>query len=385
MRIAHVCLSNFFIDDRAYQENELVAAHARAGHDVLVVASTHVHGADGRRDFTEPGDYRTEEGARVIRLPYHPALPHGLAKSLRVHCGVYGLLSEFGPDAIMFHGMCGWELLTAARYRRDHPTVPLFVDNHADFVNSARGLVSKWGLHFMYYRPILHRVLPCVEKVLCISTLTETFARDFYKVPNDKLEFYPLGGHPVPDDALEARRAETRAREGIGDDDLMFIQSGKQSARKYLPEMLRAFARVPDRRFRLLIAGMLMNDIKEDVEILIADDPRVSFIGWKSPDELEDLLCAADVYLQPGSQSSSMQTSLCCGCAVVLEALPGHERYVSDNGWLIKSQSQLETIFRDISERKYSIEEMRRKSLAFARKYLDYEKLAMRIVPKCNM
>ena len=381
MKIAHLCLGNFFIDDRAYQENELVATHARAGHDVLVVASTHVHGPDGRRAFTQPSEYQTKEGSRVVRLPYHPALPHSLAKSLRMHRGVYDLLSNFAPDTMLFHGICGWELLTAARYRRNHPGVPLFVDNHADFLNSARGLVSKWGLHRMYYRPILLRALPDVEKVLCTSAMTEEFARDFYNVPVEKLEFYPLGGYPVSDDELKERRVAIRAREGIGDGDILFIQSGKQSTRKYLLEALRSFARVQDPRFRLRIAGMLMDDVKEEAEALIAADARVSFVGWKSPAELEDLLCAADVYLQPGSQSSTLQTSLCCGCAVILEALPSHEFYFSDNGFLISEPSKLEMVFRKISSRPEDLEVMGCKSLAFAREMLDYNRLAERVLP----
>lgn len=384
MKIAHLCLSNFFIDDRAYQENELVATHARAGHDVLVLASTQVHGADGRRGFTEPGDYCTKEGAHVIRLPYHPALPLRLAKSLRVHRGIYDILAEFEPDTMLFHGMCGWELLTAARYRRDHPEVPLFVDTHTDFVNSARGPVSKWGLHYMYYRPIVHRVLPMVEKILCISTLTEDFARDFYGIPEEKLEFYPLGGRPLPDDELAERRAAIRAEEGIGNDEILFVQSGKQSARKYLPETLRAFSNVSNPRFRLLIAGLLMDEIRDEAETLIAADPRVRFVGWKDPTELEGLLCAADVYLQPGSQSSTMQTSLCCGCAVVLEGLRSHEPYVADNGWLIGTPTELPKILDEISTGSVDLAAMRCRSLHFARRKLDYARLAERVLARCD-
>lgn len=381
MKVAHLCLSSFFIDERAYQENELVAAHARTGHDVLVIASTYVHGDDGRRAFTRPGEYRTAEGARVIRLPYHPAIPHRIARSLRVHRGVYDLLAEFSPDTILFHGMCGWELLTAARYRRDNPDVLLFVDTHTDFLNSARGPASKWGLHYLYYRPIVHRALPVVEKILYVSDLTRDFARDFYGIPEEKLEFYPLGGWPLPDDELADRRSAVRALYGIKEDEILFFQSGKQSARKYLIEALRAFAAVPDSRFRLLVAGVLMDEIRENAESLIASDPRVRFLGWKDPEELQGLLCAADVYLQPGSQSSTMQTSLCCGCAVILESLHSHEPYVAGNGWLINAPTELEQVFRQISNGSADLDEMGRRSIAFARERLDYERLAQRILP----
>jgi glycosyltransferase involved in cell wall biosynthesis len=107
----------------------------------------------------------------------------------------------------------------------------------------------------------------------------------------------------------------------------------------------------------------------------------VRFIGWTNPDELEGLLCAADVYLQPGGQSSTMQTSLCCGCAVILESLHSHEPYMADNGWLIDAPSELEQVFRQISNGSADLEAMGRHSIALARERLDYEGLAQRILP----
>jgi len=115
MKVAHICLSCFFIDGRAYQENELVRQHHADGHDVLVIASTESHAPDGSVVYVEPADYVGEEGVRIVRLPYHPWLPAKLGRKLRIHRGVQGLLSAFGPDAILFHGLCGWELSTVAR------------------------------------------------------------------------------------------------------------------------------------------------------------------------------------------------------------------------------------------------------------------------------
>ena len=40
MKIIHLCLSCFYIDNYRYQENELVREHVTDGHEVLVVAST---------------------------------------------------------------------------------------------------------------------------------------------------------------------------------------------------------------------------------------------------------------------------------------------------------------------------------------------------------
>ena len=380
MRIAHVCLSNYYMDDRAYQENELATEHVRQGHDVLVIASTQVLTTDRRREFVESGRYRCKQGMEVIRLPYHPWVPRAVAKSLRPHRGVYQLLEEFSPDSILFHGMCGWELVTVSRYKKIHPTVKFYVDTHTDFINSARGPVSKWGLHFLYYRSIVHWCLPWIDKILYISELTGKFARDFYDVPSEKLEFYPLGGHPVEDEEYQALRMNTRSSLGLSDDHILFVQSGKQSVSKKLIDTLKAFSGTKDPRFRLVLAGSLLCDIRDQAQVLIDADDRIRFLGWQTPNELRALLCGADVYLQPGSQSATMQTSLCCRCVPVLEAIEGHEAYTEKNGWLVNDQHDVAMVLNQISSGLVDLKAMASESEKLGKEMLDYAVLARRLL-----
>lgn len=380
MKIAHICLSSFYIDERAYQENELVDEHVKKGHEVLVVASTHIHDSEGKRSYANPGIYTTNSGAKVIRLPYHPLIPRALAKSLRIHQGVYDLLSKFQADAILFHGICGWELTTVAKYKKNNTNVRLFADTHTDFINSARTFLSKWVLHYLYYRPIVHRALPHLEKILCISALTQDFARDFYGVPESKLEFYPLGGHPVSDKTYLVNRDKIRNRLKLHSRDILFIQSGKQNTSKKLLESLKAFIANKDARFRFVIIGVLMPDIRDQAMRLISSDDRIQMLGWMSPARLSEYLCAADIYVQPGSQSSTMQTSICFRCAVILEGLKSHRPYVKGNGWLLYGNQTLSSIFAELSSGQVNLEKMHQASDRLAREVLDYSKLADRII-----
>ncbi len=380
MKIVHLCLSCFYIDDRSYQENELVNEHARQGHEVFVLASTHTHGEDGKRGFSSPCRYRNKQGVEVIRLPYHHWLPHSLAKSLRVHKDVYAFLEEFSPDVIMFHGMCGWELVTVAKYKKNNPKVKFFVDTHTDFINSAKSFISKWFLHYLYYRPIIKWCLPYVEKVLFISTLTGEFARDFYNIPSKKLEFYPLGGHPISDDEYQDIRNKVRHDLDIPEEAVVFIQSGKQSHQKKIIETLQAFISNDNPHFLLYIVGSLLNDVGIEAKLLIDSDERIQFLGWKSPNELRDLLCAADVYVQPGSQSSTMQTSLCCYCVPILSDIEGHDMYTKNNGWLVNDTKDIEAILHEISSASVDLDSMKQESKKLAREKLDYALLAQRIL-----
>ena len=380
MKIAHLCLSCFFIDGHSYQENELIREHVSQGHDVLVIASTENLGKGGELTYVRPGEYVGEENARVIRLPYRGLLPQKVMRKLRLHPGVFERLEEFQPDAILFHGLCGWELLAAAKYKRTHPEVLFYADSHEDWNNSAQSFVSREILHKRYYGPILRRALPQIEKLLCVSTETMDFVEDIYSIDRDRLEFFPLGGHPIPDQAYAKLRKTTRESLGVKDDQTMFVQSGKQTIRKKLIESLKAFAATSDPDFRLFIVGILFDDIREEAQQLIDADPRVTFLGWKSASELAEVLAAADIYLQPGTQSVTMQNSLCAHCAVIIDDVKSHAPYIRDNGWLINEKQTLPWIMADVSKRRSELKHMQDASYQLALEFLDYSELAKRVL-----
>jgi glycosyltransferase involved in cell wall biosynthesis len=379
MKIVHLCLSCFYIDGYAYQENELVAQNVVDGHDVLVIASTETFGADRRLTYLNPGKYLGTDGAMVIRLPYRSWLPHFLMRKLRAHPGVYALLEEEKPDVILFHGLCGWELTAAAKYRKAHPYTKLYVDSHEDFNNSARSFVSRYVLHSAYYRPIARYCLAAIDKILCISVDTINFVCDYYKFPSSKIEFYPLGGKVFVDSDFYEIRLATREQYEIETDQVLFVQSGKIDRTKKLLESLHAFLEVNDPRFYFIIVGHLQDEISAEVESLINNDVRIRFVGWKTPDELRRLLCAADIYVQPGTQSATMQMSLCCRCAVILEDVPSHKPFVDGNGWLIGKQLSLDEAFNEVAMANDSLQLMSTQSAAIAARLLDYKSLAARL------
>jgi 1,2-diacylglycerol 3-alpha-glucosyltransferase len=376
MRIAHLCLSNWYIEGVYYQENELIRQHVKDGHDVLVIASTETHGQYGKVVYTQPGRFLGPEGAKVIRLPYR-LWPAKLARKLRIHPGVYRLLEEFRPNAILFHGTCGWEVATAARYARDNPNVLFYIDSHEDANNSARSFVSRESLHKMYYRFCLRRAWPVARKILCVSLETMDFVEEMYLVPRDKLEFFPLGGRPIPAVEYGERRRAMRTKLNIADHEILIIQSGKQTRRKKLIETLRAFKAAAPPHARLKIVGMLDNDIQAEAMRLMSENRQVEFLGWKSAEELTDLLCGADVYLQPGTQSVTMQHSLCCHCAVIIDDVSSHHVYMNGNGWLLNDETTLEAAIAATAD--VDLARMQERSYAVASRLLDYATLGQRI------
>lgn len=379
MKIVHLCVSCFYIDGFGYQENELVRQHVADGHDVLVIASTETFDAEGRLTYVQPREYVGTDGAKVVRLPYRRVLPHRIMRKLRAHPGVRTLLERARPDLIVFHGLCGWELLTVARYAARFPNVKVFADSHEDHFNSGRNWLSRDLLHGQYYRRILHAALPVLQPILCISVDTMRFVHEVYRIPEKQLEFFPLGGRVFDDDEYQRRRARTRAEFHIEDHETLFVQSGKMDAAKRLIESLRAFAEVPSQTARFLVAGSLDASIKSEALALIDKDPRVRFIGWLASDRLRDLLCAADLYVQPGSQSATMQMSLCCRCPVILDDVASHEPFVQGCGWLVRDQGELVSAVLAAAADPTGLRRMSEVAAGIAARMLDYRELAARL------
>lgn len=379
MRILHFCLSCFYIDNYRYQENELVREHVAGGHEVLVVASTETYLNNMSLGYTESGEYLGSDGAQVMRLSYSAVGPFFLRKKIRAHRGVYAILDRFKPDVIMFHGLCGWELLTAARYKRANPHVRFYVDSHEDANNSAVGPMSTL-LHRFFYRPLIKRSLPSIDKVLCISLETMDFARTTYGLPEEILEFFPLGGFIADDETYFEKRNRARLESDLNDNQTVFLQSGKFDEKKKLVESLVAFKKTTSPDFVFLIVGRVHESIQQEVERLSAQDPRVRHLGWKSADELYELLCGADIYIQPGSQSATMQMSLCARCPVMIADVPSHEPFVKGNGWKVSTLEEQISAFREIEKNPDNLRDMSSRSFEIASELLDYQRMAKRIL-----
>jgi len=381
VRILHACLSCFYIDDASYQENELVQQHIALGHEVRVLASTEMISKTGQITYVEPREYMGSDGAVVKRLPYRRGLPQKIMRKLRLHPGVYREISEFAPDVILFHGASGWELLTVAKYAKNHPNVRFFIDSHEDANNSARGFISRELLHKRYYGPLLRRAAKTENPILCISLESMDFIHETYGIARDQLEFFPLGGRPLPDADYTRTRTAWRTKLGVADNQIMFLQSGKFDRLKRLLPSLKAFTATPDSAFRLFISGIIAKDENEaEIQTLIQSDSRIKFLGWNNPEAMVGLLAATDVYLQPGSQSVTMQNSICQRCAVIIDNVKSHQPFVDGNGFLTQGGTDLDQIMGKISAQKHAIAAMQKRSHEIALELLDYSKMALRVI-----
>lgn len=375
MKILHCCLSCFYNEGYNYQENMLPKQNKTDGHEVMIIASTEVFVNNKSYGYIAPCDYVNDDGIRVVRVPYRKIVNQTISAKIRAYRGVYKLVEEFEPDVILFHGISAWELLTIKKYVKGHD-VKLFVDNHANIHNSAQGWLSRNILHRFFYKSVFRRVLPLVEKVLCIGFRERDFARDFYGVPEDKLQHYPLGGDVIEGEDYTKRRERIRTELGVSPNEILFVHSGKMDRHKRTDMIAKAFNKIDNSKWRLVIIGELLDDIKQDVLQSVSEDKRIDYLGWKSGEELLDYLCAADVYLQPGAPSATLQNAMCCGCAIMAQPIREYKYLLQDQGIYVGAEENIYNGFKQILDAEERIADMKEKTFERAKEILDYRSLA---------
>ena len=375
MKILHCCLSCFYNDNYNYQENLLPQRNKLDGHDVMIVASTEVFDGNKEIGYTQPGKYTNCDGIEVIRVPYKK-INVKIANKIRAYQGVYSILKDFSPDVILFHGLGAWELLNVAKYAKKNG-IKLYSDNHANYFNSGTNWLSLKILHKIFYKKIILKALPVVEKVLCIGIREMKFAQEVYGIPEDKIEYYPLGGYVLPEKEYEEKRKSIRTELNLSEEHIFFLHSGKMGKEKKTVELIRAFKSVKNPQFCLCIAGSLLDDVEDIVLQEISKDKRIRYLGWKSGNELQTLLCGADVYLQPGTPSSTLQNAMCYKCAIMAQPIEEYKFLLADEGMYVNDEDDMRHAFESIS--KNMVSDMADKTLKRAKKLLDYEKLAARL------
>jgi glycosyltransferase involved in cell wall biosynthesis len=379
MRILHLMLSNFYIDNANYQENVIPRLNKKDGHEVKIIASTEVFIENKKLGYTVPGSYLNEEGISVTRLPYRRVFHKSISKKVREYPGLYKLIAEFSPDVILFHGGAAYAMVPVARYKRNNPHIRFYVDSHEDYFNSATNFMSKQFLHKIFYRWVVQKCLPYIDKVLFITFDTYTFLKDAYKIPDSYLSFFPLGGLIPESGTRENIRSKIRARLEINEDQILIIHSGKLDAKKRTLDIVNAFIQVPDQNLKLIIIGSMDEEVSASTIPLIKSDPRIEYLGWLEADTLRDYLYAGDLYVQLGGQSVTMQNALCCGCAAALYPYESHKFLLNDSVFYIKNMEDLKKVIESISSDRNLLEMKRKKSFAIAKSVLDYENISSKI------
>jgi glycosyltransferase involved in cell wall biosynthesis len=203
-----------------------------------------------------------------------------------------------------------------------------------------------------------------------------------YSIKENHMEFYPLGGITFNEQIRKNKYNVLRNKLGLKSDDMIVLHSGKLDRTKKTLELIDAFNKIKNSKMYLVIIGSLNNDIRDIFNSKIINNEKIKYLGWKKGDELLDYLCACDLYVQPGTQSATLQNAACCCCAIATYPYPNYQLMFKDSIFYISDSNEIYELFLSISKKPKLVFEQATKSYDIALRMLDYKVLANRIYNK---
>lgn len=316
MKIVHLCLSCFFIDNYSYQENMLPKYHVKMGHEVAVIASLVSFNKEGKPCLLpSPSERMDEDGYKVIRLGYKE--PIIFNKVLRKYQGLYETLVSESPDVIFTHGVSFADAAVVVKYLKKNPHVKLYGDHHADYINSATNFCSKHVLHKVIWRHYAKKLEPYLTKCYGVTPMRCRFLKEMYHLNPNIIEFLPMG---VDDEAIPVNRNEVREAVrkeiGIPNGAFLIMTGGKIDERKNTHVLLEAIKHIGNSNLHLVICGVLapeMEYLKEQF------DDNIHYLGWCNAQRVMDCMVASDLACFPGTHSTLWEQAVGVGLPTVLK------------------------------------------------------------------
>lgn len=380
MKVLHIGLVSHFTVGMMYQDNILPVMNINDGHDVVFVTDT-CRFDDGILIDGPEEKIRLNNGLLVIRLKYEHIINRFVTKHIQKATKLKSILEDFQPDAIMYHNAVGYELMDVANYIKKHRHATFYVDSHSDFNNSAKTMLAKVSYKLIHGH-FVKKALPYIDKFLALSTESVDFLKDIYHIPDEMCEIYPLGGLIKSEEEQKKCRDKLLHDLNLRDNTLILSHSGKLDHLKKTADILRAFKRVDSNDTVLLVFGMIQDEEKDELVPLIKADQRVHFLGWKSGEDITDILSGSDLYLQPGSMSATSQVAACCGCAELVAPTPSYKNLYGNSVDYAEDENGIYNYILSMIENPEYVEQRKKDCYQMAKEKLDYAVLARRYLHK---
>ena len=339
MKIVHLCLSAFYIDNYSYQENMLSKYHVKQGYEVTVIASLFTYSEKGKGMYLpRPSEYVNNDGVKIVRLNFKRPF-YKINKILRRYKGFLIKLEDEKPDVIFSHNVSTADMATLKKYMVMHPHVKLFADNHADYINSGKNVFSRYVLHPFIWRYYAKMIEPYVSKFYGVTPMRCRFLSEMYKISQDKIVFLPMGvdDESIPNNRFEVKKT-IRDELGIPQDATVIFTGGKIDRLKNTHVLADAFTVLDIENIHLIICGVLTPEMVPLNEIFDANE-RIHYLGWCDAARVINCMVASDIACFPGTHSTLWEQSVGIGLPSVFKRWNEMEHVnVNDNCIFVKGE-----------------------------------------------
>ncbi len=320
MKILHLCICGPYTDGYAYQDNILPLKHKKLGYDVKVICSINAYDSHQQVVCLSPKKYIDGNGIKIIRLPF--AFKHPIAHKLKVIKGLYSEICKFAPDIIFAHGVQFYGLRAVLKYKKKNSSVKVYIDNHADYVNTAIKNLKHIILQRYIFGITARKIVPYVEKFWGVTPTRMEYLRDIYRIPKEKIGLLVMGGdeEKIHRNNRELLRSKIFEKYKIPEGSFLICTGGKIDRLKNIHLLMQAMDEIPNST--LLVFGIPLEDMKEEFERLSQKD-NIRSVGWIDSDKAYDLFVASDLVVFPGTHSVLWEQAVASGVPCIFKYYNG--------------------------------------------------------------
>lgn len=382
MKIVHLCLASFYIDNYSYQENLLPKYHKLAGHDVTIIASLVSFSDKGKPILLDrEAEYNTAEGCKVYRMDYrHPF--YVINRRFRKYTKLESLLNKETPDLIFIHGVQFADILSVIKYKEKNPKTRLLCDNHADWINSARGFLSKNILHKVIWKYYAKKAEPYIDKFYGVTPVRCEFLSKMYGISASKIELLVMGvDDKIIPSQLERNHIKKRIKKELhlNDNDFLIITGGKIDSNKNIH--ILADVLVKYQNIHLIIFGNVLPEMKEMMDKYFKK-ANIHYVGWLDSRQTTEYFIASDLAFFPGTHSVLWEQAVGIGIPAVFKHWEGMEhvdvggncRFLYEN-----THEEIETVIEKLISNNEEYSEMKKLAEMNALKFY-YSDIANRVL-----
>lgn len=326
MKILHVCLAAFYIDNYSYQENILPREHKKMGYQVEILASTETFIDGINLGYTNSGMYFNEDNIQVTRIDYSKFLPHQINKKLRIYKSVKTYLNQSKPEIVFFHDLQFWNVREFITFKKKNKNIKYYADCHTDFSNSAKTFLSKYLLHKLIYRSFVRKIDPYIKIHYGVLPSRCEFLAKMYGIDRSKIKLLVMGAEDekVAFYTNNNTISQLKLKYGINDE-LVFLTGGKIDQHKFqVLNIMKAFKVIIEKsnlKIKLIVFGSLDDKIQSVFYNNLIKS--IEYVGWVDSTKSYELMSISDILLFPGRHSVYWEQAIGMGKPLIVKKWDG--------------------------------------------------------------
>ena len=346
-RILHVCLACFYYDKMSYQENMLVKKHIEFGHKVSVVSFCNDM-VDGKMIVRKPGLYYGQFGEPIYRLETKKSKGinrlNVFSRLSNYHIGLNDILNKIKPNIIFVHGPQTKNVYEIIKYKKNHPQVIVFADNHADEINSKRG---NKHLHYLLKNLVYGKYARDLSKIVKTFWGTTPARCDFlikkYHVKKEIVGFLPTG---VDETKLTSQGKQNGRfllnNYNVSDQDFVIVSGGKFDEYKNIIPLVDSYEKLKKEKHNVVLVffGTLDKKYYDYIQ-----NKKIIYLGWLDGVSIINVLMNSDLSVFIGGHSTMWEESVAIGLPGIFMRYTGFEHINFNKNVIFIEHNETNTIY----------------------------------------